>query len=205
LNPFQNILRTTRKNDPKIIYYKTLNSLTPLEIRRNYKVIFANPVFKKFSLTTKKGFHQFYKEKLNNKLEVVLAWSESIIINSQSKINKFIQFEKNITKEILCENYDNALEIIQEVEEVFGKSMWALQIKSYLLYKCKTHDEQKEFISSDVNKANAGVTNFIMNDIGSRVDKDDIYFTSTNEFNKKLEEAFSHDLSFLYFLKYKLL
>jgi hypothetical protein len=203
-NPFLKILRSS-KNDPNLIYNRTISSLTPSEVRRYSKVILSNANFQGFNLTNRTNFSFFYHKRLINNTESTLAWVEAILLNSFEQLNEFIIIENRITKEVLCGNYVHAITLIDDVEKLLGKSFWAVQLKSYLIYKTQSSEDSKEYVSTEIGKSNTGITNFILNEISSRVDKDDIYFSSSKDFNRKLEEAFSNDLSFLYFLKYKTL
>ncbi|MEI6896110.1 MAG: hypothetical protein V5786_01215 [Psychromonas sp.] len=202
--PFQKILRSS-ENNSRLIFTRTLNELTAVDVRRYSKNILSNVNFKGFDLTNRTSFSLFYQSRHIKNTEDTLSWVEAIILHSYKKINEFIELENKITKVVLCGNYTHAIELIDEVESLLGKSFWAIQLKSYLLYKMQSAEESKKFLSTEVGKVNTGLTNFILNQIGSRVDQDDIYFTSTKDFNRKLEEAFSSDLDFLYFLKYKTL
>lgn len=204
ITPFQKILRSS-ENNSNLIFTRTINDLTASDIRRYSKDILANVNFKGFDLTNRTSFNLFYQKRLIKDTEVTLSWVEAIILNSDKKLNKFIELENIITKEVLCGNYAQAIEIIDEVENLLGKSFWAVQLKSYLLYKMQLPEDSKKYISTEIDKKNTGLTNFILNEIGSRIDEDDIYFASSKDFNRKLEEAFSSDLDFLYFLKYKTL
>lgn len=203
-NPFQKILRSS-KNNSDLIYNRTISSLTPSEVRRYSKVILSHPNFHGFDLTNRASFNFFYHKRLINDTETTLAWVEAILLNSFEKLNEFIIIENEITNDVLCGNYVHAITLIDDIEELLGKSFWAVQLKTYLIYKSQSSEDSKEYLSSEIKKSNTGVTNFILNEISSRVDRDDIYFSSSKDFNRKLEEAFSNDLDFLYFLKYKTL
>jgi hypothetical protein len=203
-NKFQKILRSS-KNDNSTILNRTLTELSSQDLRTSLDLIYRHQAFSQLFLSKRADFSKFYSYIPVRNKEMILPWVESIITKSASKLNEFINLEKIITKHILCAEYNLALELVEQVEIKYGKSLWGYQAKLTIISKVEEPEIVKNYYNENFNNNDTNLIKFVQNNIFSRMDENSLYFQTNDEQERKLEEAFSDDVMFVSFLKYKAL
>jgi hypothetical protein len=203
-NAFQMILRSS-KNLPRVIYHNTLHRLLPKEISSLYKQIANHPVFTRFYLPKQSTLDSFYRHVLTIPLDNTLAWVESIFINSIEPLNDFIELEIMVSTHILKEEYPEAINCLDMIQEMCGISIWGLQTKAFIISVTDSEESAIEFLSSYVGKESINLTNYIINSLIARFQDDKLYFSKYKELNQKFDEAFGEGENFTSFIKYKIL
>ncbi len=203
VNDFQRIVRSSR-NNRKLILDRTVGEFNSFQIRSLSKQVSLHPVFKDFYLKPRVDFSLFYRSAVNLQLSQTVAWAESIILNSQNIINHFLENEKSIVKCILKKEFIEARKLLQLVESNCGKSVWGLQVESYLIYREEGVEKAKDYVKEEISTVQSKFARYVLISLSSRLDDDDFEMTSS-ELNRKLEGTFGDEPGLLAALKYRML
>ncbi|ELB1482997.1 hypothetical protein QPP83_002190 [Vibrio parahaemolyticus] len=204
-NKYLRIVRSS-KNRPKLIIKRVFADLDGQEIRKYSRQIYDDPIFSKLLLKIQPESSVFYRGIITDlDLASTLRWVEIILINQKEKIEEYINLEKKITSLILIEDFNSVIPELSEFSEKHGESFVITQIYAYIYSKVLGVEASKDFVSGLKSEKNKNIYNFILEFLNSRSDNANTYTLRTNELNSKLEEAFSDDVGFMSFLKYKVL
>jgi len=130
--------------------------LTPSEVRSNIGNIACNHHFSAaIKLTVDGDCSDVYKGIIpDTKLLNSLNWIIGLIVYHKDIINKYIKLEDLVTKSILNENYDEALSLLDQIDDLCGVSTWSITIRGSVLSISDQYEKSQEFLKSIITKSN---------------------------------------------------
>lgn len=124
---------------------------------------------------------------LNCNLERELKWESEIISMHSKEVADFLVYESNYSKLLLSGRWNDALGILDKIEEEFGISLWLIENRLAILQDSKGFEAQKDFMeviggSEDVNIVTRALTYFYSMRAEANV--------SVIKYNNSIEEEF---------------
>ncbi|QJD96150.1 hypothetical protein HH214_09835 [Mucilaginibacter robiniae] len=83
-----------------------------------------------------------------------LSWMKAFLIRTVSKLQEFINLSKDFSKAIVCADYSKATNLLEQIEERYGCSIWLIKNKMALLQISQGLQSQKSYadlIKKEVN------------------------------------------------------
>lgn len=204
INRYQEILRKTGSNIVQL-QYSVMNRMSHSDIRRNYKRAHSHPALKKTLVRKSNNFSTFYTPLFDMTLETTLVWVECTLIHHKKEVSAFIKLEKEITLLILKGAYENALELVNEAEDLCGVSLWGVQLRSYLISKIEGIDQAKQYLKETSAQCQSPLCKFIINNLSERLEDDAVFYAYSKDLNRRLNDSFGEDKDLLSLLKYRIL
>lgn len=148
-----------------------------------------NELYKRPILTKLLGREKPLNELESEKLPFVdinseLLWAKSILKEHSSSILDFLKFSDSYSENLLLGNYQLCFEILDEIENEFGFSLWLIKNKISLIQLLKGLEEQKKYSQSiRASLKNGSLTNYVVYWVSIRNEEQ----TSANRFKTQIE------------------
>lgn len=144
---FRNLMRGT--NAPTRTLSEFRNSLSPAYFDDIIVLIKSNPAVRKIV------FHPEYPKSVKflkktrllapTSIEREIKWAVSYLLPHYSKINIFLDFSKQFQDSLLRDDFIICENILDEIENVFGHSIWLIKNKLAFLQHYKGLESQKKY------------------------------------------------------------
>ena len=179
------ILNFSRKTDAVRAAY--LIKQSNVEIINNVRKVARNHHFLEITQLTLTGnLTRTYSPRVPYvDLPCYLSWMTGLIILHEQKINNFINLEEVLSKKILNDEFEKAIQILDEIDKTCGISTWSLSIRGTVYKLSDNHKESQKY--TDTLNSKIGDNDFFkaivknMNDI---YNDDSLMFESYNEATK---------------------
>ena len=141
-------------------------------------------------------------------VEKELIWNSRFIFHYSGEINQFIEERNLFNRAILLGFYDQANDILTNIEEKFGFSYWLIENKIFLLQELFGLEKHKEYIHSikkDDSKVSAFVKYFVSY-ISIKMEEN----VSVEKYNLRISEVIQREKdsfaseNLIEYMKYKL-
>jgi hypothetical protein len=203
----KNILRTDRSE-----YYKLkriFSSLSLSEIRSCTRELHQDQVFSKYvKLQKTDDIYRIYDYSVpETTLDKSLYWSMGIFINNIEKLRLFNKLEQEISDCILNDNLNKAIEILDEIDNYCGISIWSISLRSSILIESGERSKLNIFLENILS----GIEQFsmlyvIVKQAVNKNDSNDSIQENRTRIDRQLRTSFYLDsIDLYYFLKYKTL
>ncbi|GAB6097207.1 hypothetical protein JCM14469_34610 [Desulfatiferula olefinivorans] len=180
--------------------------LSPNEIRNNVSRIANYPFFKSAICLTIYDNYKYIYGALTPDTELikVLNWSIGLIIYHKNLIRKFIIIEDQLTKSILDGQYEQAISLLNELDEICGLSTWSIAIRGTILKIADQHNDSQDFLKKIFEKCDENdLFKYICNSMINRYDDSTMILSSTTSLKKQIMRNYKGN--FQTFLIYKII
>ncbi|MDK2763424.1 MAG: hypothetical protein KYX63_05430 [Alteromonas macleodii] len=200
----KNILRSAISKRKKI--KRIFEKLSLTELRHSTKDVFEDKELGDWvKLYRKKNDIRIYNYGIPDvSLPQSIYWSLGVIKNNINKIEIFSKKEKELNDLVLLQKWDQALKILDEVDELCGISTWSNSIRASIIAEKEDYSSLNELyksLTSDLYEYN--VYEVICRQAIFKTYHDETVIESRDRLNRQLRNTFGDDL--YYFLKYKIL
>lgn len=156
----------------KISLLSNLKNLNLNEFKKEIKKAYKHPFTKSCVLGSPKpdSYQKLRNTRLvyfSNNLEGEIAWILESIKHYNKEINKFVEYEKKIEKEILLGNNKIAGEILDKINKDICYSYWGLEIHYYIIEKTDGTEGNWKF-SAELNSKITNTYTLFFNHILSK-------------------------------------
>ncbi|MCG3824313.1 hypothetical protein [Photobacterium damselae] len=200
----KNILSTDYSKNTKI--KRIFSQLTPQELRFASRDLLINNKFSDLILLNRTGkTNKIYDYTIpNTSLDKSLYWSLGVIINNVEKIKSFLTLENKLIDNILLNNYDKAINLLDEIDIICGISIWSLSLRSSILSEQGKTNESLFDLISDSDQYS--VFSVIFKCVITKNDLTDSVLENRFRIDRQLQNSFLPGSDDLYnILKYKIL
>ncbi|MFW2441719.1 hypothetical protein ACN4FT_02865 [Aliarcobacter butzleri] len=128
--------------------FKELNELFVKNTRSTFVFINTIGIFPKN--TDKIGRSRVFS--YSNSMEKEIEWAFLILKLNKVKLTNFLKLERDLFKQILFGNYNEALEIIEQINNNICYSQWSILIKMTVLYLKKDLEELQKYTNYLLNE-----------------------------------------------------
>jgi hypothetical protein len=148
------------------IFYKTLNK-TPF-----FKTL--DDIYLKEPYSYTKDFKKEFK------------WVSNILENYFEEINTFIEYKNKFEIHILLDEFDEALTIIKEVENIFGISLWSIEANLIIEEKINGSESNWNLLTKYLNEIKNSIYEFTINTSSKRIESKLSYESFLNQFQNDI-------------------
>ncbi|EOB2845654.1 hypothetical protein ACIL2R_000368 [Vibrio vulnificus] len=160
--------------------------------------------YKQINLSVDKTFSDYYDINLPFlDLNKNLAWCVGVLSYHSEKLKKFRSLEQKLQELILEEKFDNAINVIEDIDDICGLSVYSIGLKSSI-YKLSGQEEKHNDLISRVSddKNFNGFFKTICKYAMDRYDDSSLSITSSESTRKQILRTMDEDFSS--FLIYKI-
>lgn len=95
------------------------------------------------------------------RLEVELEWLTTVFNQNHESISKFREITEGIQNRVLADEMSEALKDLNEIETLFGSSLWSVQLKIALTHEDRGLEAQKQIVSEIQATFKQGLLRFV--------------------------------------------
>ncbi|MBL4266421.1 hypothetical protein, partial [Vibrio fluvialis] len=142
----KNILRANKTEFYKL--KRIFSSLTLSEIRSCTRELHQDPVFSKYvQLQKSNDTYRIYDYSVpDTTLEKSLYWSMGIFINNIEKLSFYNDREQNLSDYILNDDYEKAIDTLDEIDNLCGISIWSISLRTSILIETGKRSKLNVFL-----------------------------------------------------------
>ncbi|MFY7732124.1 MAG: hypothetical protein ACOVSR_01490 [Bacteroidia bacterium] len=157
--------------------YKEALKLNPLF----NKTLISQPFFNDITDIYLKEPFSFTKE-----FKKEFKWVLNILENYYCEINSFLELKNNFEKHLILDEFDRALEIIKEVENLFGISLWSIEATLIIEEKVNGSESNWNLLTKYLNEINNAIYEFTINASSKRIESKLSYESFLNQFQNDI-------------------
>jgi tetratricopeptide (TPR) repeat protein len=94
-------------------------------------------------------------------LERELVWTAAILKTFEAELSRFVQLEAQFNERMFAAQFEQAQLVLEEIEHLFGHSLWVISSRLWLLQESQGLEAQKEFRDRILEQKTNGVTSYI--------------------------------------------
>lgn len=121
-----------------------------------------------------------------------LAWCCALTLLNHSNINEFISTTENLERNLLENKLNTCLQQAEEIEKIFGKSIWLIETKTAILQCIGGIESQKEYLR-EIKDEGASNIPWLAATYSQRNEETTTYFRFANQLIEFLGELESED------------
>ena len=165
------------------------------------KFLNKSPFFKTLDELIIKEPFQF-----TSNLKKEFKWLTNILENYLVEINDFLLLKNDFDKLILFEEFEKAKDILRQIEENFGVSLWSIESNLHLEEKVNGSESNWNLLSFYLKKINNPIYEFNINSSSKRVEEKLSYESFLNQFQNDIDSIKADGLieDFLVFKNFNL-
>jgi len=203
--------RLYQSSQNKFAIISELKRLSLSDFRKEVTKAYKHPITKAFILGkyTPKSYPELRESRASfysNNLEGEIAWVLESILLSKNEIGKFLQYEKDLEKQLLLGNNHDASKILDKIENEICYSYWGLELRYCLVEKMSGTEGNWKFANS-INSSTTNSYTLLFNQIFSKKSEQGVSCTDYHRsLNNEIRSASHHDFEYLnYKLSYYLI
>lgn len=185
---------------------KYFSNLDAKEIKRNFSHILKHRHFRQAVTLSEKSDYSYFYSKLtpSSTLSKNLYWSLGLILNNIEKVEKYIEFESLITKELLNGNYEKVLDNLNNLDSACGISTWSMSLRCSVFSMNERHDNHKHFLE-EINSRSIDNSFFqaVVQKVCSRYEESSLFSANIHSLKTQIKRYLKGEI--LHFLMYKLI
>ncbi|MBL4240290.1 hypothetical protein H8F19_19465, partial [Vibrio fluvialis] len=203
----KNILRANKTEFYKL--KRIFSSLTLSEIRSCTRELHQDPVFSKYvQLQKSNDTYRIYDYSVpDTTLEKSLYWSMGIFINNIEKLSFYNDREQNLSDYILNDDYEKAIDTLDEIDNLCGISIWSISLRTSILIETGKRSKLNVFLEKVLQGTEEfSIFHVIVRQVLNKNDSNNSIQENRTRIDRQLRTTFYQDtIELYYFLKYKTL
>lgn len=146
------------------------------------KTLKSQPYFKSITDIYLKEPFSFTKE-----FKKEFKWVSNNLESYYEDINSFFELKNNFEKHLILDEFDKALEIIKEVENLFGISLWSIEATLIIEEKVNGSESNWNLLTKYLNEINNSIYEFTINASSKRIETKLSYESFLNQFQNDID------------------
>lgn len=114
-------------------------------------------------------------------------WVSNILENYFEEINSFLNLKNKFESHILLNEFDDALAVTKEVENLFGISLWSIEANLIIEEKVNGSESNWNLLTKYLNEINNSIYEFSINASSKRIESKLSYESFLNQFQNDID------------------
>lgn len=114
-------------------------------------------------------------------------WVANILENYFEEINSFLELKNQFEAHIILNEFDNALTVTKEVENLFGISLWSIEANLIIEEKVNGSESNWNLLTKYLNEINNSIYEFTINASSKRIETKLSYESFLNQFQNDID------------------
>lgn len=122
-----------------------------------------------------------------NDFKKEFKWVANILESHFEEIDEFLEFKNQFELYLLLDEFGNAVEVVKEVENLFGVSLWSIEANLIIEEKVSGSESNWNLLTKYLNDINSSIYEFTINASSKRIESKLSYESFLNQFQNDID------------------